>query len=99
MSNLSETHPDIAKQWHPTKNGDLKPEKFPKGSNVRIWWLCDKKCSEGCLHEWDCTIGNRTTGYGCPYCAVPSRIRCIHDSIVSSNEEIFKQWHPTKMKE
>jgi hypothetical protein len=23
---LAETHPELAKQWHPTKNGNLSPE-------------------------------------------------------------------------
>jgi len=23
---LSETHPELCKEWHPTKNGELKPK-------------------------------------------------------------------------
>ena len=29
---LAETHPEVAKQWHPTKNGDLIPNNVTTGS-------------------------------------------------------------------
>ena len=94
---IAYTHPEIAKQWHPTKNGELKPEHFIFGSHAKVWWLCENKCKEGCLHEWETAIINRTNGYGCPYCSKhSSREICIHDSIVYTHPEIAKQWHPTK---
>jgi hypothetical protein len=36
MANITITHPEIVKQWHPTKNGDLNPDNFTKGSKQRI---------------------------------------------------------------
>ena len=39
---LAETHPEVAKQWHPTKNGDLTPNNVTPGSNKKAWWKCDK---------------------------------------------------------
>lgn len=27
---LAETHPEVSKQWHPTKNGDLTPYDVTK---------------------------------------------------------------------
>ena len=45
---LAETHPEVAKQWHPTKNGDLTPHEFTSGSNKKFWW----KCPKGDDHEW-----------------------------------------------
>ena len=38
--NLLEEHPQIAKQWHPTKNGDLKPEMFSSGSSEIKCSIC-----------------------------------------------------------
>jgi len=32
---LAETHPELAKQWHPSKNGELSPEIVSKGSNKK----------------------------------------------------------------
>ena len=45
---LAETHPEIAKEWHPTLNGDLTPRDFTHGSDKKPWWKCDK----GDDHEW-----------------------------------------------
>ena len=60
--NLLSNHPDVARQWHPTKNGDKKPEDFRPGSNEKVWWLCERN------HEWEATIVNkiRPKGSGCP---------------------------------
>jgi very-short-patch-repair endonuclease len=97
MANITITHPDVANQWHPTKNGDLKAEHFTKGSGKEVWWLCDKtNCNEKCLHEYESIIGNRTKGVGCPYCCLPCKKICIHNSIENTHTEIAKQWHPTK---
>ena len=65
MANISITHPEIAKQWHPTKNGDLRVVNFTYGSGKKVWWKCDR---EDC-HEWECIVQNRTKGNGCPFCA------------------------------
>ena len=37
---LAETHPEVAKQWHPTKNDNLLPEDIPHKVNYRLWWQC-----------------------------------------------------------
>ena len=28
-------------KWHPTKNGELKPEKI-NYENIVVWWLCPR---------------------------------------------------------
>ena len=36
---LAETHPELAKQWHPTKNGQLNPHNTGgKGSEIELFW-------------------------------------------------------------
>ena len=48
---LAETHPEVAKQWHPTiKNGELDTHKILVLAIQRkkVWWKCDK----GDDHEW-----------------------------------------------
>jgi len=90
------THPIVANQWHPTKNGDLKKENFGFGSHKKVWWLCETQCKEGCLHEWESVISSRCNGVGCPFCSKPQKQNCIHDSIIHMHPEIEKQWHPTK---
>ena len=87
-------HPDITKQWHPTKNVGVKPEQFRESSGVKVWWLCDKQCSEGCLHEWESVISGRTRGNGCQFCS--GKQLCIHESIVHTHPNLLNEWHPTK---
>jgi hypothetical protein len=59
---LATVNARLALQWHPTKNGDLKPEHVLPGSGQKVWWKCEKG------HEWLATINNRNKGNGCPEC-------------------------------
>ncbi len=61
---LKDTHPLLANEWHPTKNGEHSADMFSKGSDFKAWWICPK-----CHHEWCATIGSRSRGTGCPKCA------------------------------
>jgi hypothetical protein len=45
--NLAVKHPELAKEWHPTRNGDLTPAQVTPGSSMKVWW----RCSRG--HEWE----------------------------------------------
>jgi len=95
MITVDITHPDIIKEWHPTKNGELKASDFTHGSNKKIWWLCKEVCPEGCLHEWNTTLSKRIgLNRGCPWCS-GSRI-CIHKSILHTHPEVANEWHMEK---
>ena len=59
---LSDNYPEIALQWHPTKNGDLSPSEITAGSSKLVWWICEKG------HEWEAVVYSRVAGRGCPYC-------------------------------
>ena len=65
-NNLLVLFPDVAKEWHPTKNKDLTPSDFTRGSKEKVWWLCPKG------HDYDLVINKRTNmerkGLPCPYC-------------------------------
>lgn len=65
--NLATERPDLAEEWHPTKNGDLTPEMFSTHSNKTVWW----KCKQG--HEWQDSCNHRAAGRGCPKCARQKR--------------------------
>ena len=54
---LKATHPYLAAEWHPTKNGDLTPEKVTAGSGKKVWWKNDKR------GEFQATICNRIRKY------------------------------------
>lgn len=61
-NSLSNIFPDIAKEWHPIKNGEFTPDKITKKSNTKVWWLCPKG------HEYLTPPKSRTSGKNCPYC-------------------------------
>lgn len=64
-NSLAYKFPEIAKEWHPTKNGNLKPDQFNYGCDDKVWWICEKG------HEWQAIISSRTkkNGNNCPYCS------------------------------
>lgn len=63
FNDLQSQYPEIAAEWHPTNNGDLKPTDVMSGSNKKVWWL--GKCG----HEWQAAISARCKSrQGCPLC-------------------------------
>ncbi|MAM00960.1 MAG: hypothetical protein CMC11_01790, partial [Flavobacteriaceae bacterium] len=48
-------NPKLASEWHPTKNGDLKPENVTSGAEQKVWW----QCSEFAGHEWEAKVYSR----------------------------------------
>lgn len=61
---LSHKRPDLAKEFHPTKNEALTADQIHASSRKEVWWQCSKDIE----HEWKSTVDNRSKGNGCPYC-------------------------------
>ena len=89
---LADVNPELAKQWHPTKNGDLMPHYVRAGSTIKAWW----KCPEGDDHEWDAVIADRHKGIGCAICSNYKVVKS--NSLATLNPELANKWHPTKNK-
>ena len=89
INDLATLRPDLAAQWHPTKNGTITPQLVTCGSNVKAWWICPLG------HEWDSTVDSRTRGDGCPICSGHRVLKGFND-LATVNPELAKQWHPTK---
>ena len=82
-NSLINVNPEVAKQWHPEKNGEFTPNNVTHGTAREVWWICD----EG--HEWKQKISYRTKYYdGCPEC----------ESLGHKYPELIEEWHPTKNK-
>lgn len=82
-NNLIVTNPELAKQYHPTKNR-VSVEQIRPGSILKRWWLCDKG------HEWESRVASRTrTGRvnGCPECSPTPRTSQIEIDIRKALEE------------
>ncbi|CBK20679.2 uncharacterized protein [Blastocystis hominis] len=54
-NSLATRYPEIAAQWHPTKNGSLLPSQVTYVSNTAVWWQCDRDPS----HVWKREIRKR----------------------------------------
>lgn len=77
FNDLATTHPLVAKQWDPVRNGNLTPEQVTKGSNKKVWW----RCSEG--HVWQAAVYSRTRARAsdCPVCAGKVKRRAWEKSL------------------
>lgn len=93
---LSETHPEVAAQWHPTKNGWLTPDQVGTRSDEKVWWQCPVNPK----HEWRAIVGNRTgRNAGCPQCARRGgrpRRPAEGQDLATLHPELAAMWHPTK---
>ena len=87
-NSLANVNPELAKQWHPTKNGTLTSYNFLPNSNDKVWWLCPK-----CGYEWKTFISHRNKSHGCPACA--GQVIWKGNDFETLYPDIAKQWHPT----
>jgi hypothetical protein len=87
---LAARAPELAAEWHPTKNGELTPKDVTASNARDVWWRCRRDPS----HEWQAPIARRFRGAGCKKCAdarVPSE-----RSLAARKPAVAKLWHPTK---
>ena len=90
-SNCLETlNPELAKEWHPTKNGTLSPRDVHPGSATKVWW----KCPKGDDHVWRTVVYSRDGGKGCPICSGRKTVKS--NCLETLNPQLAKEWHPTK---
>ena len=81
--------PELAAQWHPTRNGALTPSEVLPGSHRKVWWRCEKG------HEWQAEVKTRVNGCGCPVCANRKLAEGEND-LATLRPELAAQWHPTR---
>ena len=90
---LETKNPDLAKEWHPTLNGDLTPFNITSNSNQSIWWQCSKNSK----HIWKTTVSNRNgLNSGCPYC--DGKLPTEDYNLLICNIELCKEWNYSKNK-
>jgi glutaredoxin len=89
QNSLAFLYPEIASEWHPTKNLGLLPDMISAGSDKKVWWL--GKCG----HEWQEIVANRIKKRGCPYCS-GHRVLAGFNDLLTRNPELADEWHPTK---
>lgn len=84
-NSLENLYPDVAKQWHPIKNGLIKPNEVTSQSPKKHWWICNFG------HEWQTAIQHRTIRKtNCPYCS-NQKVNNENNLLVKF-PEIVKEW-------
>lgn len=68
-TSLAARRPDIAEQWHPTRNGELAPTHVTPHSARVVWWLC------AAGHAVEDAVANRAKGMVCQRCPRSRRAR------------------------
>jgi transposase-like protein len=97
---LAVVRPELLKEWHPTRNGELDPLRIAAASERIVWW----RCSVGnCGREWRAMVGNRTKhgSLGCRRCAhrLAGKRRARADrerSFGALYPHLLEEWHPTR---
>ena len=91
---LATLNPELAKEWHPTKNGSLTPFDVTLNSGKKIYWICSI-----CKNEFYSIIASRnrlknnSKLFGCPYCN--NKKPYINNCLATLRPDLAAQWHPT----
>jgi len=91
---FADLNPDIAREWHPSRNGDVRPDSVKPSSAYRAWWKC---IARG--HEWPALVCNRSGSNpsSCPTCTMwgtsASQIRIAYELIAAGIPIVLD--HPT----
>lgn len=63
--NLATEFPNVAKELHPSLNGDISPYDIAPKTSKSFYWICSRNSE----HVWQTSVSNRTRlGSQCPYC-------------------------------
>jgi len=83
---LATLNPELAKEWHPTKNGNLTPYDVTDiNSTEQVWWQCQKE------HEWQIDVGQRTYfNSQCPYCT--HKLPSEDYNLLVINPKLCEEW-------
>ena len=90
-NDLAAVRPDIAEEWHPTRNPLPASAVFPDFKQ-QVWWL------GRCGHEWRAPIAKRVNsrdGALCPYCSGRKALKGFND-VATLCPELAALWHPVK---
>lgn len=64
-NSLATNSPQLVKEWHTKRNGELTPVDVTNTSGKKVWWICKQNPD----HEWQSEIKNRSLlNSGCPVC-------------------------------
>lgn len=100
FNDLATVLPELAAEWHPTKNGRLTPQDVTAGSSKMVWWLLpydDPNTGKHFDFEWYTMVAHRKNGCGCPYLSNKNpKVWIGFNDLATTDPELAAEWHPTK---
>ncbi len=88
-NSLATINPELAKEWHPTLNGNITSSDITVSANKKIWWKCDK----GEDHILKSLVSSRTVGRGCPICR---GLKVVESNCLRTvSPKLSLEWHST----
>lgn len=88
VNDLASNFPNLATEWHSSKNEPLRPNDVTASSHKKVWWNCPLDSR----HEYEATIANRSgRNSGCPVCAGKKVLVGVND-VQTTNPELLLQW-------
>ena len=82
---FAQNHPYLAKEWHPTLNGDITPYDITSGCSDEFYW----QCKYG--HTYKTTVTERVKRHaGCPTCKTSLRTSFAEQAIAFYLSKVVK---------
>lgn len=86
FNDLESNFPQLAKEWHQSRNGSLKPNEVTVASSRKVYW------SASCGHTWQAIISNRTKfGHRCSVCAGKTVVTGVND-VATVFPQLLNEW-------
>ena len=99
FNDLQTKRPDVAKRWHPSKNGALTPDMVTPNSVKRVWWFFPYDDPDTGRHfdfEWPANIRNVVSNDSeCPFLTGRAVWKGFND-LQTKRPDVAKRWHPSK---
>lgn len=96
-NDLQSNCPDLAAQWHPTKN-QKTPDAVTCGSGDMVWWFLpydDPITGKHFGFEWEARIADRVRGNGCPF-LTENKVWTGFNDLATRFPSLICEWHPSK---
>ena len=85
FNDLATTHPELAAEWDHDANGTLSPSDVVSGSEIKVFWRCEKG------HSYVSIPYNRLKGTGCTVCS-GQMVQLGFNDLASTRPDIAKEW-------
>lgn len=93
FNDLAHLEPELAKEWHLTKNAGVFPAEVTRKSRAKVWWTCKSG------HDFEARVGERVRGLesrpdsnGCPVCLNRKLLLGVND-LTTSNPDLANEFH------